>query len=69
MARVSGTANPREHTFQMTGVRVGGQGAGATITGQIRQDGWLIANIKGPNVNCQGVAVPWYAPPQGAGSG
>jgi hypothetical protein len=67
MAHASGTLNPTAKTFQMTAKEVGGAGRTATITGSVRPDGWLVANIKGPNVNCQNVAVQWFAPYVGAG--
>ena len=63
MARASGSVNPQTRTFQMTAQEVGGQGRTATIDGTVRQDGWLVANIKGNNVACQGVTVPWSVPP------
>ena len=52
----------------MTAKEVGGQGRTATVTGTVRQDGWLTANVKGPNINCQGINVPWFTPPP-AGNG
>jgi hypothetical protein len=70
MARVTGSLGANR-TFKMTGTRVSGgpsQG-GATIDGQVGTDGWLIANIHGPNVNCQGVKVPWFVPPAPGASG
>ena len=63
MAHADGTYDMRSRTFQMTANEIGGQGRTATVTGTIRPDGWLIANITGPNVNCQGVTVPWYTQP------
>jgi hypothetical protein len=57
MAHADGTYDLRSRTFQMTANEVGGQGQTATVAGTIRPDGWLIANITGPNVNCQGVTV------------
>jgi hypothetical protein len=59
MAHTNGKYDPQSMTFQMTANEIGGQGRTATVTGTIRPDGWLIANITGPNVNCQGVTVPW----------
>lgn len=68
IARVSGTVNASAKTFQMTAKEVGGQGRTATVTGNLRSDGWMVANIKGPNVNCQGINVPWFVPsPTGGG--
>lgn len=68
IARVSGTVNMSAKTFAMTAKEVGGQGHTATISGVVRSDGWLVADIKGPNVNCQGIVVPWFVPsPTGGG--
>jgi len=67
MAHATGTVNPAAKTFEMSAKEVGGQGRTATITGSVRSDGWLVANIKGPNVDCKNVAVRWFAPYQGAG--
>ncbi len=63
MARATGTVNMPARTFQMTAKEVGGQGRTATVTGTVRQDGWLVANVKGPNISCQGINVPWFTPP------
>jgi hypothetical protein len=63
MARASGTLNIQSRTFQMTAKEVGGQNRTATITGTVRQDGWLVAQISGPGVQCTGVTVQWQAPP------
>jgi hypothetical protein len=59
MAHTDGTYDRQSMTFQMTANEIGGQGRTATVSGTIRPDGWLIANVTGPNVNCQGVTVPW----------
>ncbi len=68
MAHATGTMNPTAKTFEMTAKEVGGQGRTATINGTVRSDGWLIANIKGPSVNCQNVGVQWFvSPPSGGG--
>jgi hypothetical protein len=70
IAKVTGSIGPNR-TFKLTGTRVSGgpsQG-GATIDGQVGTDGWLIANIHGPSVNCQGVRVPWFVPPPSGASG
>jgi hypothetical protein len=67
MAHATGTLNPTAKTFQMTAKEVGGQGRTATITGSVQSNGYLVANIKGPSVNCQNVTVQWFAPYQGAG--
>lgn len=67
MAHATGTVNPTAKTFEMSAKEVGGKGRTATITGSVRADGWLVANINGPGVKCQSVTVQWYAPYQGAG--
>ena len=45
----------------MTATEVGGQGRTATITGTVGANGWFVVNIAGPNVNCQGLNVPFYS--------
>jgi hypothetical protein len=63
-ARASGNVTP-QRAFHMNAVEVGGQGRTATIDGTVNpQSGWLIANIQGPNVNCQDIQVPWFVPQQ-----
>jgi hypothetical protein len=67
MASVTGSVAP-SRAFTMTAKEVGGQGRTATITGQVRADGWLVASIKGPKIECNGITVPWYNPaPAGSG--
>jgi len=63
MAHATGTLNMAAKTFQMTAHEVGGQNRSATVDGSFRQDGYLVANIKGQNVNCTGVVVPWFVQP------
>jgi hypothetical protein len=63
VARVSGTVNPQTRAFQSVATEVGGQGRTANITGTVDPNtGFLTANIQGPNVNCQGIKVPWFSP-------
>jgi hypothetical protein len=69
MAQATGTVNLAARTFAMQAHEVGGQGRSATINGTVNQNGWLKANIQGPNVNCTGVNVPWYTPPPAGSSG
>ena len=67
MAHATGSVTP-SRTFSMTATEVGGQGRSATINGQIRADGWMVASIKGPKIECSGITVPWYTPaPAGSG--
>jgi hypothetical protein len=64
MARASGTVQSGQ--FQMTATEVAGPNPGRTanITGNVNaSDGWLTANIDGPNVKCNGIKVPWFTPP------
>jgi hypothetical protein len=63
MAHVTGTYNSTARTFQFTAKETSGQGRTATATGEIRADGWLIADISGANVSCRRVTVPWQAYP------
>jgi hypothetical protein len=63
MAKATGSVNPQSRAFQMTATEVGGQQRSATVTGTVRQDGWLVADIKAPKLNCKGVTVPWFTPP------
>jgi hypothetical protein len=70
MAHGTGSVNTQAKTFHMTAKEVGGQGRTAEITGRVRpEDGFLVANIKGPGVNCQNITVPWFQPPPMAGGG
>jgi hypothetical protein len=66
MAKVTGSVGANR-TFTMNATEVGGAGRKATVDGQVRSDGWLIANVKGPNVDCKGIAVPFAAPPPTGG--
>jgi hypothetical protein len=67
MASVTGSITPAK-TFSMTAKEVNGTGRTATVTGTLRSDGWLTANVKGPKIECDGIAVPWFVPPpQGNG--
>jgi len=69
MAHATGMLNTQARTFQMTAKEVGGQGRTATVSGTVRQDGWLVADVQGPNVKCQGINVPWFVPAAGGGKG
>jgi hypothetical protein len=63
MAHVTGSANPQTGAVHMTAQEAGGQGRTATIDGTVQQDGWMVTSIKGDNVACQRVTVPWFTPP------
>jgi hypothetical protein len=64
IARVNGKVDGNRH-FQMSAQEVGGRKRTAQITGRVRDDGWMVANITGPNINCQDITVPWFR--QGGG--
>ena len=50
----------------MTAVEVGGQGRTATVDGTLRTGGWLVANVNGPNITCQGINVSSLVRPPAA---
>jgi len=60
LARANGTFNLGTRTFEMKAHEVGGQNRTAEITGHVRQDGYMIADITGPNISCHGITIPWY---------
>jgi hypothetical protein len=62
LARANGTFNQGTRTLEIKAQEVGGQNRTAEVTGTVREDGWLVANITGPNISCQGVKIPWYRP-------
>ena len=70
IANVTGSVTP-SRTFTIHAVDVtGGQGQAATVTGRVRSDGWIVANINGPKIDCQGISGPWFVkPPAAAGAG
>jgi len=57
MAHVSGVVGP-DKMIKMTAKEVGGARGTAIVTGDARNDGWLVLNIKGAHVDCQGIKVP-----------
>jgi len=65
MARVTGTVDRKNRTFSVVAAELGGQGRRAAVDGTIRSDGWLVANIRGEQMNCSAVVVPIYAEPRG----
>ena len=66
MARAVGTLDREHRTFTITATELGGRGQTAKIEGLVKENGWLIANIKGPTVVCKAIAVPIYIPPPDA---
>ena len=61
LARANGSMNRQTNTFLMTAKEIGGRGRTVTIDGTVNpSSGWLTANIKGANVNCMGIDVPWF---------
>lgn len=69
IAHATGNINTQSRTFQMTAREVGGRGRTATISGTVRPDGYLVANVTGPNIDCQGITVAWSVPPPPSGGG
>lgn len=65
----TGSYNATTRAFKMSAQEIRGLGRTATIDGQVRQDGWLVANLHGAKITCEGIVVPWYTPPAGAGAG
>jgi hypothetical protein len=63
MAKATGTVDRNNRTFSVIATELGGQGRRAAIDGTIRSDGWLVANIRGEQMNCSAVVVPIYAEP------
>ena len=66
MARATGSVNKQHRTFTMIATEMGGSARRAKIDGRLRDDGWIVANIAGPNVTCNAVIVPIYADPPAA---
>jgi len=63
VARATGMVDRQSRTFSMTAVEIGGSARKATIDGQIREDGRLIANLRGERINCSAIVAPGYAGP------
>jgi hypothetical protein len=61
MAHATGSIDATRN-FKMTATEIGGSGRTATVSGQARKDGWLVANISGPGVNCKHVTIPIWRP-------
>ena len=61
VARVRGTF--KGDSFQMTAHEVGGENRTAEVSGYLRKpDYHLISSIKGPNISCENITIPWYKP-------
>jgi len=63
MAQVSGKMNA-DKSITMMAKEVSGPKVGATakVTGNAESDGWLLLNIEGSGVKCDGIKVPiWRA--------
>jgi hypothetical protein len=63
IARVTGTLNPQAKTFELSAKQQGGN-ATATITGNVVAPGHIMANIKGPNVDCRNLDIWAWTPSQ-----
>jgi hypothetical protein len=57
MAHVSGTVGP-DGMIKMTATEVGGSNRTADVTGDAKNDGWLLLSLKGPQVDCPNIKVP-----------
>jgi hypothetical protein len=69
VARVTGTLNRQAKTFQLTAKEVGGDRT-ATIDGNVISADHIVANIKGPGVECQKLDVwGWTPSKKGPGGG
>jgi hypothetical protein len=66
LAQVSGAIGP-DRMIKMTAK--GSSGRTAIVTGDAHNDGWLILNIKGAKVDCQGIKVPIWRSSGGTQSG
>jgi hypothetical protein len=66
IAKATGRVDRQNRTFSMTAVVIGAEERKAAIDGQVRKDGWLIANVRGDHINCSAIAVPIYAGPPGS---
>jgi hypothetical protein len=63
LARVSGTFKSGS-SFEMIAHEVGGQNRTAEISGYLRKpDNYMISSIKGPNISCENITIPWFKPP------
>ena len=68
MAKATGSISP-DGDVHITAKEQGGQGRTATITGKLRQDGWIFADVNGPGIKCKNVAVSYYTAPAGGSGG
>jgi hypothetical protein len=66
MAHATGTIGA-DKSIKMTATEVGGTARTATIDGKVRADGWLVVNVKAPNVTCTDIKIPYYVAPVTAG--
>jgi hypothetical protein len=53
---------PQDRSFSMIATERGGRNREAKITGTIRLDGSLIANVQGSGVACHNVKMRWFSP-------
>jgi hypothetical protein len=65
VARVTGKV-AGDRTFVLRAEEIGGQNRTGEITGQVRKDGWMVANFTGPNISCQNITVPWHRSGKGS---
>jgi hypothetical protein len=63
MAKATGSVSSGK--VQMTATEVGGQARTAHVTGTVGSNGYFTVNISAPNVNCQGITIPFFVPTTG----
>jgi hypothetical protein len=61
VARLSGTIDAKK-SFHMDVTAIGVTGKTGRVDGEFGRDGWITVNIKGPDVACKNIRVPWFTP-------
>jgi hypothetical protein len=61
VARLSGTIDAKK-SFHMDATEIGVTGKTVAVDGQFGRDGWITANIKGPDIDCKNIRVPLFRP-------
>jgi hypothetical protein len=69
MAHVSGVIGS-DGMIKMSAKEYGGHGRTAVVTGDAKNDGWLLLNIKGAHLDCENIKVPiWRSTGTQSGGG
>jgi hypothetical protein len=61
VARLAGTIDAKK-SFHVSATEIGATGKTVAVDGQFGRDGWITANVKGPDVDCKNIRVPWFRP-------